>query len=282
MKDAIKKADTLIEALPYIKKFHKKVFVIKYGGSILSEEKVRKCVLEDIAFLRYSGILPVLVHGGGPNITGELKKLKIQSEFVDGIRVTDEATLKVVKEELHELNDLIVKDINFYGPLSKGLKLEDKLLKVVKKVGKKDLGFVGDVIDYDKAKLEAVLEKMIPVIAPLGISSDGLSYNINADDVAFFLAAKLKAEKLVLLTNVAGVMRDPQNPDSLISTINSSAIEELIKEKVIEEGMIPKVTAAVGAIGQGVGKAHIISAKIPHALLLEIFTNEGIGTEIVK
>lgn len=282
VKEAIKKADVLIEALPYIKKFHKKIFVIKYGGSILGEERVRKSVLEDIVFLRYTGIRPILVHGGGPNITEKLKESKITTEFVDGMRVTNEATLKIVEDELNELNDLIVKEINAYGALAKGFKREDLLIKAEKKKTKKDLGFVGEPVGFDKQMLSEALETSIPIIAPMGVSEDGVTFNINADDVAFFLASQLKAEKLVLLTDVLGVMRSTQDEDSLISTISVTDAEELIKEKVVGEGMIPKVKAAVDAIDKGVGKAHIVDAKIPHAILLEIFTNEGVGTEIIK
>jgi acetylglutamate kinase len=282
VKEAIRKADVLIEALPYIKKFHKKIFVIKYGGSILSEERIRKSVLEDIVFLRYTGIRPILVHGGGPNITEKLKEHKITTDFVDGMRVTDAFTLKIVEEELNELNDLIVKEINTYGALAKGFNKGDALLTATKKKSKKDLGLVGEVSGFDNQKLEETLKTAIPIIAPMGVSQDGTAYNINADEVAFFLASKLKAEKLVLLTNVLGVMRNPQDENSLISTISMKNAEELIEQKVIEKGMIPKVRAAVQAIEEGVGKAHIVDAKIPHAILLEIFTNEGIGTEIIK
>jgi len=282
VQEAIKKADVLIEALPYIKEFHKKVFVIKYGGSILGEERVRQSVLEDIAFLRYSGIRPIIVHGGGPNITERLKEKKITTEFIEGMRVTDQFTLKIVEEELDKLNDLIVEEINSHGEIGVGLKEEKVVLKATKKKSKKDLGFVGEVIDFDREKIEDTLKSAIPVITPMGVSNDGVIYNINADQVAFFLASKLKAEKLLFLTDVLGVMRDPLDEASLISTIKASQTEGLIKKKVIGEGMVPKVRAAVKAIDEGVGKAHIIDAKIPHAILLEIFTDEGIGTEIVK
>jgi len=282
VQEAIKKADILIEALPYIKEFHKKVFVIKYGGSILGEERVRQSVLEDIAFLRYSGIRPIIVHGGGPNITQRLQGHKVSSEFVEGMRVTDEFTLKVVEEELDKLNDLIIDEINSHGEIGVGLKDEKVVLTAAKKKAKKDLGFVGEVIGFDREKIEETLKTAIPVITPMGVSADGVTYNINADEVAFFLASELKAEKFILLTDVLGVMRDPKNEDSLISTIKAKEADELIENKVIGEGMVPKVRAAVNAIEGGVGKAHIIDAKIPHAILLEIFTNEGIGTEIIK
>lgn len=281
VKEAIKKADVLIEALPYIKRFHKKIFVIKYGGSILGEERVRQGVLEDISFLRYSGIQPILVHGGGPNITERLKNHKVASEFCDGMRVTDDFTLKIVEEELSKLNELIIKEIESNGVKAIGFRRKDNTLKAKKKKAKKDLGHVGDIVDFDKKKIEKALLKGIPVVSPMGIGSDGTVYNINADEVACFLAEKLGAEKLLLLTNVLGVMRDPSDEESLISTIKLHDAEEMIADKVIDSGMIPKVRAAVKATHEGVGKAHIVDAKIPHAILLEIFTNEGIGTEII-
>jgi len=282
VQEAIKKADVLIEALPYIKKFHKKIFVIKYGGSILGEERVRKCVLEDIAFLKFAGIRPIIVHGGGPNITERLRDQKVTTEFVGGMRVTDELTLKIVEEELDKLNDIILAEVESHQVKAIGFKRKNSILKVKKKKSKVDLGLVGEMIGFDLESLSQALESGIPVICPMGTSSDGISYNINADEVAFFLASQLKAEKLVLLTNVLGVMRDPKDDHSLISSITAKEIKELIEAKIIDEGMVPKVMAAKKAIKNGVGKAHIVDAKIPHALLLEIFTDKGISTEIVK
>ena len=282
IQEAIKKADVLIEALPYIKNFHKKIFVIKYGGSILGEERVRRCVLEDIAFLRFAGIRPIIVHGGGPNITEELKERKIVTAFVEGMRVTDKDTLKVVESELDKLNDLIAEEVSSHGVKVRKFKGKDKFLEVVKKKSSVDLGFVGDVVNFDRKRLEGALEDSIPVICPMGFSSEKLVYNINADEVAFFLASKLKAEKLVLFTNVLGVMRDSKDENSLISTMTAAETEGLIGAEAIDQGMIPKVRAAAAAIGAGTGKAHIVDAKIPHALLLEIFTDKGIGTEIIK
>ncbi|MFH1503978.1 MAG: acetylglutamate kinase [Candidatus Omnitrophota bacterium] len=282
IQEAIKKVDVLIEALPYMKKFRNKIFVIKYGGSILGEERIRKCVLEDIAFLHFAGIKPIVIHGGGPNITEKLRERKIITEFVDGMRITDEQTLEVVEEELNKLNNLIVEEIKAYGAKAKGFKGKDNILKAVKKKGDVDLGLVGEIIGFDNDKLNELLNQAIPVISPMGLSPEGVYFNINADEVAFFLASKLKAEKLVLLTNVLGVMRDPRNEDSLISTITVKDVQELVDEKIIDEGMFPKVKAAAGAIQAGVNKAHIVDAKIPHALLLEIFTDKGISTEIIR
>ncbi len=281
MEEAIKKADVLIEALPYIKQFHKRIAVFKYGGSILGEERVRRSVLEDIAFLRYTGIRPILVHGGGPNITERLKTMKINSQFHEGFRVTDEETLKIVEEELNKLNDLIVEEISSHGIRARGFKRQDDIFMVKKKKSKKDLGFVGDVTGIHKERILETLPEAIPIICPMGIASDGQCYNINADEAASFLAASLAAEKIVFLTNVRGVMHDPADGESLLSTLSVKDAEQLVSRKVIDEGMVPKVKAGIHAIKEGVEKAHIIDAKLPHAILLEIFTDTGIGTEII-
>ncbi|MCF7870473.1 MAG: acetylglutamate kinase [Candidatus Omnitrophica bacterium] len=282
MKEAIKKADILIEALPYIKKFHKKIFVIKYGGSILGEERVRSSVLEDIAFLKFAGIRPVVVHGGGPNITEKLKESGIETDFFQGMRVTDKKTLEVVEEELNSLNSLIANEIETHSVKAKKFRRKDAILQVEKKKADIDLGYVGNIIDFDKKKLEKVVAGSIPVICPMGVSKEGEAFNINADEAAYFLASRLSAEKLVILTDVPGVMRDSRNKNSLISTINLSQAEDLIKNQIVSEGMVPKIRAAASALKSGVKKAHIVDAKISHALLLEIFTKQGICTEIVK
>jgi len=282
MEEAIKKADVLIEALPYIKKFRRKIVVIKYGGSILGEERLRSSILEDVVFLRYMGLYPILVHGGGPNITERMRELRISTEFIEGMRVTDKRTLEIVEEELNKLNDVIVKEISSHNVKGIGIKREDKIIFAQKKKSVRDLGFVGEIVKVDVKKIKEAVEKGIPVVCPMGTSEEGVAYNINADEVASFLSYQVGAEKLVLLTNVLGVMRNSQDENSLISTLTVSAGEEFIKEKVIQEGMIPKVKAAIEAIKNNVRKAHIIDAKIPHALLLEIFTDEGIGTEIVE
>ncbi|MFH1771342.1 MAG: acetylglutamate kinase [Candidatus Omnitrophota bacterium] len=281
VKKAIRKADVLIEALPYIRRFNKKVFVIKYGGSILCEEKVRRAVFEDIAFLRYAGIRPVLVHGGGPRISERLREEKLPVKFVDGLRVTDASTLKIVEEELDKLNQTIVKELINQGISAKGFSVNNPILQVVQKKASQDLGRVGEIVDFKGDILKAALKESVPVIAPIGVCKEKKTYNINADDAAFFLAAELKAEKLILLTKVLGVMRNIKDDSSLISTITADEIDKLISNKVINEGMVPKVRAALKALKAGVGKAHIVDAKIPHAFLLEIFTNKGIGTEII-
>lgn len=282
VQEAIRKANVLIEALPYIKKFNKKIFVIKYGGSILGEKRVRKGVLEDIAFLKYAGICPIIVHGGGPNITDSLDAHNVKTKFVDGMRVTDGFTLKIVEDELNKLNDSIVEEISGHGVSARGFKGKDKVLKAVKKESEVDLGFVGEICGFNIEILKKSIDESIPVICPMGTSAEGINYNINADNVAYFLAAQLNAEKLVFLTDVLGVMRNPKDKNSLISTMTAHEAENFISKKVIGTGMVPKVRAAARAIDSGVNKAHIVDAKISHALLLEIFTDKGSGTEIVK
>jgi len=282
MEEAIKKADVLIEALPYIRKFKNKVIVIKYGGSILGEEKIRKGVLEDIVFLNFMGLRPVLVHGGGPNISERMRATGKKTDFVDGMRVTDEETLAVVEDELRKLNGTIVKEINDLGAQAVGLNGKDNLILAEKKKAKIDLGLVGNIAGINS---EAILKHLeadrICVVLPMGRGQDKKTYNVNADEAASGVAVSLKAEKFVLLTNVKGIMRNPEDPHSFISHLTREKIQGLIGEKIIQSGMIPKVKACVDALDKGVRKTHIVDACIPHALLLEIFTDKGIGTEIV-
>lgn len=283
MQDIIKKAEVLIEALPYIHTFRKKTVVIKYGGSILSDENIRHGVLQDIVFLSFIGIKPVLVHGGGMNITERMKTSGKKAEFVEGMRVTDEETLKIVAEELEVLNHTIVKEINELRGHAVGLKGSSGIIEARKKRGKKDLGFVGEIVEVNKELITGYLDKeIIPVISPMGLGKDRHVYNINADETASAVSVALSAEKFVLLTNVKGVMRHTEDEDSFISTLNAREARQMIKEQIIQEGMIPKIEACLGAVENGVGKTHIINVKTPHALLLEIFTDKGIGTEIVK
>jgi len=284
MDEAIRKADVLIEALPYIKKFHKKIIVIKYGGSILGEEKIRKGVLEDIVFLNFMGLKPVLVHGGGPNISDRMRHSGKKTEFVDGMRVTDEETLAVVEEELQALNDIIIKEISELGAKAVGLNGKaGQLIQAEKKKAKVDLGLVGDIIGVNsEIILEELKKDKIAVILPMGSSKEKKTYNVNADEAAASAAGSLGAEKFVLLTNVKGILRNPDDPHSFISTLTTQEAKGLIEEKVIQQGMIPKVQACIDALEKGVRKTHIIDARIPHGLLLEIFTDKGIGTEIVR
>ena len=281
MQEAIKKAEVLVEALPYLKKFHKKIIVIKYGGSILGEEKIRKGVLEDIVFLNFMGLRPVLVHGGGPNISERIRESGKKTEFVDGMRVTDEETLAVVEEELQKLNDVIVQEISELGAKAVGLNGKDKIILAEKKKSKVDLGLVGHIMGIDSGTLlEELKRDFVVVILPLGKGKNKKTYNVNADEASSEIASALKAEKLVLLTNVRGIMRNPEDPNSFLSTLTKEEARGLIQDNIIQQGMIPKVMACINALDMGVKKTHIIDARIPHGLLLEIFTDEGIGTEI--
>ncbi|MDD5348159.1 MAG: acetylglutamate kinase [Candidatus Omnitrophica bacterium] len=283
MEEAIKKADVLIEALPYIRQFKDKVIVIKYGGSILGEEKIRRGVLEDIVFMHFMGLRPVLVHGGGPNISDRIRSSGRKSDFIDGMRVTDEETLVVVEEELKKLNDIIVREIAELGAEATGLNGKDKnLIQTEKKKAKVDLGMVGHVTGVNAQGIyDELTADRIPVVLPMGRGPDKKTYNVNADEAAASIASGLKAEKLVLLTNVKGIMRNADDPNSFISHLTKELADGMIADKVIQTGMIPKVKACISALEKGVKKTHMVDACIPHALLLEIFTDKGIGTEIV-
>lgn len=283
MDEAIRKADVLIEALPYIKKFHRKIVVIKYGGSILSEDKIRRSVLEDIIFLNFIGLRTVLVHGGGPNISERIRAQGKKTDFLDGMRVTDEQTLVVVEEELQKLNDLIVTEIQELGGKAVGLNgKEKKLIQAEKKQAKIDLGLVGHVSGINAELIHEHLKgESAVIILPMGAGLDKKTYNVNADEAASWIASTLKAEKLVLLTDVKGIMRHPEDPNSFLSTLTVEEAKGLIQENVIQKGMIPKVKACIDGLKNGVKKTHIIDARIPHGLLLEIFTDMGIGTEII-
>jgi len=283
MENIIKKANILIEAIPYIQNFRKKVFVIKYGGSILDNESIRRNVLEDIVFLSYVGIRTILIHGGGPHISSRMKDAGLKSEFHEGIRVTDGDTLTIVSEELDKLNERIVNEIKELKGDVTGLRGDENILHVEKRIAAKDLGYVGTIKTIDKKALEEHLSRgHITVVSPMGISGEKQSYNINADEVASAVATSLKAEKLVLLTDVQGVMRSKEDADSLISSLTADQVEDLVKKEIISGGMIPKVKSCVEAIHGGVKKAHIVDARIQHALLLEIFTDQGIGTQILQ
>lgn len=284
METFVKKASVLIEAIPYIHEFRRKIFVIKYGGSILDDDKIRHQVLQDIVFLSYVGIKVIIVHGGGPHISARMKEQGLKSEFVNGIRVTDRATLKIVGEELEKLNDRIVKEIKVYKGDVAGLKGQENIIFVKKKKADKDLGFVGTITSVNMKDLTDHLEKgLITVVSPMGVTTEKESHNVNADEVASAIANSMKAEKLVLLTDVPGVMRDLKDPKTLFSTLTLKEVDELIKSGVIAGGMIPKVNSCVEALkGGGVHKTHIVDARLPHALLLEFFTDQGVGTQIIK
>ncbi|MBI3991285.1 MAG: acetylglutamate kinase [Candidatus Omnitrophica bacterium] len=284
MEENIKKADVLIEALPYLRNFKNKVIVVKYGGSSLEEEKARDGILQDLIFMNCVGMKPVLVHGGGPAISQKMREKGKKPEFVDGLRITDKETIAIVEEELERINEDIVKYIRGWDGNARGLSgKRDGIIRVKKVEASIDVGYVGEITSIFTGPVkEALNEGAIPVIAPLGLGANKQAYNVNADSAAAELAVALNAEKLVVITNVRGILRNREDPGSLISTLRNEDAKQLIESRVIDEGMIPKVKACVSALEGGVKKAHIVSALLPHALLLEIFTPEGIGTEFVK
>lgn len=292
MKNIITKAEILIESLPYIRNFYGKVFVIKYGGSAQVKEDLKNAFAQDIVLLNYIGIRPVIVHGGGPKISSVMEKMGKKPEFVQGQRVTDKETMDIVEMVLGGLvNKEIVSLINSHGGKAVGLSGKDGELirakrKMVKRISPEtgadtliDLGLVGEVTSVNTHVLSSLeKEGFIPVISPIGVGSKGETLNINADYVAASIASTLKAEKLILLTDVPGIM-DKKN--QIVSTLTKKQIKKFINDGTITEGMLPKVQACLKAIEGGVSKTHIIDGRIPHCLLLEIFTKKGIGTEIV-
>ena len=283
METIIKNAGVLVEAIPYIQQFRKKVFVIKYGGSVLHDDVIRHHVLEDIVFLSYVGIRIILIHGGGPHISNRLKSMGVEPEFHNGIRVTDEKTLKIVIEELDEINDQIVAEIRKLKGDVTGLKGDENIVYVEKKKAERDLGFVGTITNIERRIIEKHLKLgHITVVAPLGVGADHQTHNVNADEVASAIASSMCAEKFVLLTNVPGVLKDPKDPSTLYSTLTLAEVAQLKKEGVIAGGMIPKVDSCIEAVLGGIPKAHIIDARMNRALLLEIFTDTGVGTQIVQ
>ncbi len=281
MEESIRKADILIEALPYLQAFRGKVIVAKYGGSAIDNPAAMRGILQDLVFLSVVGIRAVLVHGGGPMITRKLSALGKKSTFIDGMRVTDRDTIRIVNQELEKVNHRLVQQVTELGGQAESLIPRDGVVVAEPHPRAAELGFVGRVKTVHTGPVREIFTRhAIPVLSPVG-SGDGQLYNINADDVASEVAAHLKAEKLVLLTNVRGILRQPGEDGSLMSTLSVKDAGLLTERGIIQEGMIPKVTACVHALRDGVKKTHIIDAAIPHAMLLEIFTKQGIGTEIV-
>lgn len=290
MKDIITKAEILIEALPYIKNFYGKTFVIKYGGAAQVKDELKESFAKDIVLLNFIGIRTTIVHGGGPKISAMMEKMGKKPTFIQGQRVTDEETMNIVEMVLGGLvNKEIVSLINSHGGKAVGLSGKDgELIKAKRKIIKKasddgeeeiiDLGLVGEVTGVDPHIIVSLSkEGFIPVISPVGFSPKGETLNINADYVAASIAASIKAEKLIILTDVPGII---DRNDRIISTVKKSRVKKLIDEGIVSGGMLPKVQSCIKAIEAGVLKAHIIDGRVPHCLLLEIFTKEGIGTEI--
>jgi len=287
MDSLINKAKILVEALPYIQRLSGKTVVIKYGGNAMFNDEVTQTIMEDITMLKYVGVNPIVVHGGGPEINKMLGVLGIKSEFHNGLRITDEKTMEVVEMVLTgKINRDIVSRLNCVGGKAVGLSGKDgKLIEVVKKapVNGVDYGYVGEIIKINTKVMEILIQdEYIPVIAPIGIGPDGHSYNINADTVAGEIAAALKAEKLMFLTDIDGIRRNPDDPDSVISIISVDEIYKLIDDGIITGGMIPKVKGCIRAIEQGVNRTHIVNGTISHPILLEIFTDKGIGTMVIQ
>ncbi len=286
MKESIQKAQILIEAFPYIRKWYGATVVVKYGGSTRSGEDGLKSTLQDIVLMKFVGMRPVVVHGGGKDITRLTEKLGIRSQFVDGLRVTDLPTMEVVEMVLGgKINKELVSMVHQLGGQAVGLSGKDGAMleatRVTSKSGK-DIGFVGKVSKVNTAILETLdREQFIPIIAPLGMGKDGKTYNVNADEAAGAIAGALKAEKLVFLTDVPGLCKKKEDPKTLISTLKAREVPKLVKSGVIAGGMVPKIEACLRALKAGVRKTHIINGTLPHALLLEIFTPQGVGTEII-
>ena len=277
------KAAVLAEALPYIREFSGRTVVIKYGGNAMTEPDLVDLFAQDVALMRLVGMNPVVIHGGGPQISDLMRRLGKEPVFVDGQRVTDAETVDIVRMALvGKVNREVVGAINRHGPYAVGLSGEDAGLITVKPRDPR-LGFVGDVTRINAAVLERQInEELVPVVATVGVDEAGQAYNVNADAVAGAIAAALKAEKLVYLTNVAGLYRDINDPASLISQIEIDELESMVTSGALNAGMVPKVASCIYALRQGVGRAHLLDGRIPHALLLEVFTKEGIGTMVFK
>lgn len=285
LSSAMEKAEILVEALPYIKDFYGKRVVIKYGGAAMTDCELKKKVMQDIVLMKYVGMHPIVVHGGGPEINTLLKRLGIKSEFKNGLRITDSETMEVVEMVLGgKVNKEIVSGINAMGGKAIGLSGKDgDLIQATLAAADGSLGFVGAVQKINAQVIETLIENgYIPVIAPIGVDETRQSYNINADLVAAAIAVELNADKLVLLTDVPGLLSDARDPDSLISVLKVSQVQDYVGRGIIAGGMIPKVQCCVESVTGGVGRTHIIDGRIPHAILLEIFTREGVGTMFIN
>ena len=284
MQEYIKKAGILIEAMPYISKFHGKTVVIKYGGSAMTDEKIKHSVIGDIAFMKMVGINPVIIHGGGPEINKALELEQIEPKFFNGLRVTDEKTMQVVESVLSgKINKSIVAEFQKHKTKAVGISGKDgMLIEAEKKMPNGiDIGFVGDIKKINTEVLDTLIKSdFVPVISPVGADEQANTYNINADYAAVEIAIALKATKLVFLTDIEGVRMNADDPDSLISKLTPVEIEKMIDNGIISGGMIPKVECCSKAIKSGVNSVHIINGKIEHSILLEIYTKDGIGTVI--
>jgi len=280
----LKKAEVLIEALPYIQRFNRKIIVVKYGGSAMVDEELKRSVIEDVVLLKLVGFKPIIVHGGGKEISRWVNKVGMEPKFINGLRVTDEDTMEVAEMVLNKVNKELVTLVQSLGVKAVGISGKDgQLLSVDKKLSDgQDIGFVGEVREVSPKVLYDLLEKdFLPVVCPVGMDEEFNTYNINADDAACAIAKSMKAEKLAFLTDIEGVYRDYSDKDSLISELPVDEAEKLIADGNVGGGMIPKLDNCIQAIDNGVSRVHILDGRIPHCLLLEIFTNKGIGTAIL-
>ena len=278
------KANVLIEALPYIQKFNRKIIVVKYGGSAMVDEELKKKVIEDVVLLKLVGFKPIIVHGGGKEISRWVAKSGMEPRFVNGLRVTDEPTMEIAEMVLNRVNKSLVNLVEQLGVKAAGISGKDGATIHVKKKlsGGQDIGFVGEVTDVDASLINTLIENdFIPIICPIGIDDEYNTYNINADDAACAIAKAVKAEKLAFLTDIEGVRKVADDPETLISELSLTEAQELIGNGNIGGGMLPKLNNCIDAIENGVSRVHIMDGRIPHCLLLEIFTNKGIGTAII-
>lgn len=285
MQQYLDKAEVLIEALPYIQRFNRKIIVVKYGGSAMVDEKLKARVIQDVTLLKLVGFKPIIVHGGGKEISRWVGKVGMKPEFKNGLRVTDEATMELAEMVLGKVNKSLVQLVESLGVRAIGISGKDgRLLSVKKKYANgEDIGFVGDVTNVNADILYDLLEKdFLPIICPVGLDDDNNTYNINADDAACAIAKAMKAEKLAFLTDIEGVYKDPEDSSTLISELTVSEAHKLVGDGYIGGGMLPKINNCIEAIESGVSRVHILDGRIPHCLLLEIFTNKGIGTAILN
>ena len=285
MQQYLDKAEVLIEALPYIQRFNRKIIVVKYGGSAMVDEELKARVIQDVTLLKLVGFKPIIVHGGGKEISRWVGKVGMKPEFKNGLRVTDEATMELAEMVLGKVNKSLVQLVESLGVRAIGISGKDgRLLSVKKKYANgEDIGFVGDVTNVNADILYDLLDKdFLPIICPVGLDDDNNTYNINADDAACAIAKAMKAEKLAFLTDIEGVYKDPEDPSTLISELTVSEAHKLVGDGYIGGGMLPKINNCIEAIESGVSRVHILDGRIPHCLLLEIFTNKGIGTAILN
>lgn len=285
MQQYLDKAEVLIEALPYIQRFNRKIIVVKYGGSAMIDEELKKRVIEDVTLLKLVGFKPIIVHGGGKEISKWVEKAGMEPKFINGLRVTDKDTMELAEMVLGKVNKSLVQLVESLGVRSIGISGKDgALLKVAKKYSDgQDIGYVGEVTEVNEQIIYDLLEKdFLPIICPVGMDENYHTYNINADDAACAIARAVKAEKLAFLTDIEGVYKDPEDPSTLISELYVKEAEKLMTEGYIGGGMLPKLQNCIDAIEAGVSRVHILDGRIPHCLLLEIFTNKGIGTAILN